>query len=79
MLKKFTARVNGDLVNLALSAQKTLNKKERLKLFTVAGIQFILSILDLVSLAAIGVLASITISGVARKRSEEHTSELQSH
>ena len=69
MLKKFTARVNGDLVNLALSAQKTLNKKERLKLFTVAGIQFILSILDLVSLAAIGVLASITISGVARKES----------
>lgn len=55
------------LLQTALIAKKTLRPKEQKKLYLVVLIQFFLSLIDLLSLAFIGLLASLTISGVARK------------
>lgn len=76
MLRKFKASFNSDIFALALAAKETLTKKERLKLYAVSGIQFSLSILDFISLGSLGILASITISGVARKESNSISTKL---
>jgi ABC-type multidrug transport system fused ATPase/permease subunit len=75
VLKKIKGN-NSNLFAIVFAAQDTLTKKEQLKLYAVSGIQFLLSILDLVSLGSIGLLASITISGVARKEANSTSTKL---
>ena len=55
------------LIRTVKTARSTLRKNEQRNLYFVVLIQLFLSLIDLISLAFIGLLASLTISGVARK------------
>ena len=58
---------SNSLIRTVQAARNTLRKKEQRNLYVVVLIQLFLSVIDLISLAFIGLLASLTISGVARK------------
>lgn len=66
----------GNLLHTARLASQTLSNAERLRLYLVVIIQFFLSILDLISLASIGFLTSLTISGVARKENPTFVNQM---
>lgn len=67
MLKFKNDSMFADFLKVIAQAKSTLVKTELRKIKIIAATQFFLSLIDLISLGLIGVLATLTISGIARK------------
>ena len=67
MLKFKNDSMFADFLKVIAQAKNTLVKTELRKIKIIAATQFFLSLIDLISLGLIGVLATLTISGIARK------------
>jgi len=58
----------GSNLALIIRASKVLTRAERTRMFAVVGIQFFLSLLDLLGVALVGVLGALAITGVGSRK-----------